>query len=149
MNSSLCTFIGIKHISPTSMYNHTNVFDADNNYKNPPPNVISPIFFVIFISLWGSTHDSAYCWSAHISPAARDSFKRELDRDAWLGGVGRLARINIQTEIVNGERIFFIFNRFPRGHYLVLWVRVSLGVKVRVSVEVRARVRVSNLLGSG
>ena len=47
----------------------------------------------------------------------------------------------------------FCFNRFPRGHYLVWWVRVrvriSLGVKVRVSVEVRARVRVSNLLGSG
>ena len=60
------------------------------------------------------------------------------------------ARINIQTENVNGER-FFVFNRFPRGHYLVWWVRVrvSLGVKVRVSVEVRARVRVSNLLGSG
>ena len=48
---------------------------------------------------------------------------------------------------------FFIFNRFPRGHYLVWWVRVrvrvSLGVKVRVSVEVSVRVRVSNLLGSG
>ena len=45
----------------------------------------------------------------------------------------------------------FIFNRFPRCHYLVWWVRVtvSLGVKVRVSVEVRVRVRVSNLLGSG
>ena len=46
---------------------------------------------------------------------------------------------------------FFIFNLFPRGHYLVWWVmvRVSIGVKVRVSVEVRVRVRVSNLLGSG
>ena len=59
------------------------------------------------------------------------------------------ARINIQTEIVNGERLFF--NGFPRGHYLVWWVRVRvrvrLGVKVRVSVEVT--VRVSNLLGSG
>ena len=46
---------------------------------------------------------------------------------------------------------FCIFNRFPRGHYLVWWVRVrdSLGVRVRVSVEVRVRVRVSNLLGSG
>ena len=47
----------------------------------------------------------------------------------------------------------FFFNRFPRGHYLVWWVRVrvrvSLGVKVRVSVEVRVGVRVSNLLGSG
>ena len=52
----------------------------------------------------------------------------------------RVARINIQTEIVNGERFFLIFNRFPCGHYLV-WrvrvrVRVSLGVKVRVGVEV-------------
>ena len=56
------------------------------------------------------------------------------------------ARINIiiQTEIVNGERIIF-FQSVPHGHYLVWWVRVSLGVKVRVSVEVR----VSNLLGSG
>ena len=45
---------------------------------------------------------------------------------------------------------FCIFNRFPRGHYLVWWVRVrvrvSLGVGVRV--RVRVRVRVSNLLGS-
>ena len=47
----------------------------------------------------------------------------------------------------NTCNVFFIFNRFPRGNYLVWWVRVrvSLGVKVRVSVEVR----VSNLLGSG
>ena len=43
----------------------------------------------------------------------------------------------------------FFFNRFPRGHYLVWWVRVRvmviLGVKVRVSVEVRVMVRVNNL----
>ena len=37
---------------------------------------------------------------------------------------------------------FCIFNRFPRGHYLVWWVRV------RVSLGVRVRVRVNNLLGS-
>ena len=47
---------------------------------------------------------------------------------------------------------FCIFNRFPRGHYLVWWVRVrvrvSLGVRVRVNVRVKVRVRVSNLLGS-
>ena len=40
---------------------HSNVFEADNAYKNPPLNVISPIFFAIFISLWGSSHDSADC----------------------------------------------------------------------------------------
>ena len=48
---------------------------------------------------------------------------------------------------------FCIFNRFPRGNYLVWWVRVRVRVRVslgvRVSVEVRIRVRVSNLLGSG
>ena len=41
-------------------------------------------FFAIFISLWGSTHDSANCWSAHRSSAARDSFKRVHDLcKAW------------------------------------------------------------------
>ena len=34
---SWCTFIRMKHISPTFMYiYHTNVFEADNIYKNPP-----------------------------------------------------------------------------------------------------------------
>ena len=51
----------------------TNIFEADNNYKNPPPNVISPKFFAIFVLLWGSTYDSVL--TAHRSPAARDSFK--------------------------------------------------------------------------
>ena len=45
-------------------------------------------------------------------------------------GPGRPARINIQTDIVNGER----------GHYLV-W-------SVRVRVNVVAMIRVSKLLGS-
>ena len=27
---------------------HNNVFEADNIYKNPPPNLISPIFFCYF-----------------------------------------------------------------------------------------------------
>ena len=47
---------------------HTNVLEADNIYKNPPLNVISPIFSAIFISIWGSTNDSADCCSAHRSP---------------------------------------------------------------------------------
>ena len=65
----------------------------------------------------------------------------------------RPARINNQTEIVNGERILY-FQSVPRGHYLVWWVRVrvrvSIGVRIRVMVRVRVRVRVrvSNLFGS-
>ena len=57
---------------------HTHVFEADNMYKNPPPSVISPILFAIFIFALGlhRPHDSVDCWSAHRSPAARNSFKR-------------------------------------------------------------------------
>ena len=84
---SLSTFIGMKHISPTFMY-HTNVFEADNIYKKPPPNEISPIFFAIFISFWVSTHDSANCWSAHRPPAARDSFNHVQDWCKAVGGIG-------------------------------------------------------------
>ena len=36
-------------------------------------------FFAISISLWGSTHDSADCWSAHRFQAARDT------TNEWLG----------------------------------------------------------------
>ena len=43
---------------------------------------------------------------------------------------------------------FCIFNRFPRGHYLVWWVRVRVRVSLGVRVRVRVRVRVSNLLRS-
>ena len=28
---------------------HTNVFEADTIYRNPPPNVISPIYFLLFL----------------------------------------------------------------------------------------------------
>ena len=44
--SSLCTFIGMKHINFTYVYvYHTNVFEAENIYKKTPRNVSSPIFF--------------------------------------------------------------------------------------------------------
>ena len=48
-----------------------------------------PYFFCIFISLWGSTHDSADCWTAHISSAAHDKLQT-CTTDAMLGVVGRV-----------------------------------------------------------
>ena len=45
LNSPLCAFIGMKHISPTFYVYRMNVFEADNIYKKKLPNVISPIFF--------------------------------------------------------------------------------------------------------
>ncbi len=58
--------------------------------QKPSPNVISPIFFAIYISLWGSTHDSADCWSAYRSSAARDSFKCVHDwcKLGWVASAG-------------------------------------------------------------
>ena len=65
-------------------------------------------------------------------------------------GVTRLPESITKPRLSTGSE-FCIFNRFPRGHYLVWWVRVrvrvSLGVRVRVRVMVGVRVRVSNLLG--
>ncbi len=79
LTSSLCTFIGIKHISPTFMYIIPMNLRLTTFTKTLPQLSFHLYFFAIFISLWGSTHDSADCWSAHISSAARDSFKRVHD----------------------------------------------------------------------
>ena len=74
---------------------------------------------------------------------------RRRVRQRWHGGT--LESIT-KPRLSTGSE-FCIFNRFPRGNYLVWWVRVRVRVRVslgvRVSVEVRIRVRVSNLLGSG
>ena len=70
---------------------HTNVSEADNIYKNLPPNAISPIFFAIFISLWGSTHDSADCWTGALTdPRLPATASNVCTTDARLGGVGRV-----------------------------------------------------------
>ena len=94
-------------------------------------------------------------------PAARNSksmvhagtgrWRQKNGRSMLIVGSRPAARINNKPRLSTGSE-FCIFNRFPRGHYLVWWVRVrvrvSLGVRVRVRVMVGVRVRVSNLLGS-
>ena len=67
-------------------FTYIKVFEADNIYKKKLPKCnFTYIFFAIFISLWGSTHDSVDCWSAHRSPAACNSSKRVHDwcKDGW------------------------------------------------------------------
>ena len=61
-------------------------------------------------------------------------------------GVPRWPQESITKPRLSTGSEFCIFNRFPRGHYLVWWVRVR--VRVSLGVRVRVRVRVSNLLGS-
>ena len=55
---------------------------------------------------------------------------------------------SITKPILSTGSEFCIFNRFPRGQYLVWWVRVRVRVRVSLGVRARVRVRVSNLLGS-
>ena len=60
----------------------TNVFEADNSYKNLPPNIISPIFVGLFISALGSGAPPMTQLPATASSVCTT--------DARLGGVGRV-----------------------------------------------------------
>ena len=81
----------MKHISPTFMYIIPMYLRLTTFTKKPPPNVISPIFFAIFISLCGSTHDSAGAFTDPRLPATASNV---CTTDARLGGVGRVAPSN-------------------------------------------------------
>ena len=53
------------------------------------PQMSSHLYFLLFVFRSGapaSTHDSADCWSAHRSPAARDSFEHMHDwcKAGWV-----------------------------------------------------------------
>ena len=64
---------------------HTNVFQADNIYKNPPPNVISPIFFLFRSGAPPKTLLTAETLTDPQLPAIASNV---CTIDAWLGGVG-------------------------------------------------------------
>ena len=61
----------------------TNVFAAGDIYKNPPPNVISYIFFAIFFALL----TARALTDSHLPATASNV----CAPDAWLGGIGRVA----------------------------------------------------------
>ena len=86
---SLCTFIGIKHISPTFMCIIPMYLRLTTFTKTIHQMSFRRYFFAIFISLWGSTHDSADCFSAH-RPQLPATASNVCITDAWLGGVGRM-----------------------------------------------------------
>ena len=74
----------MKHISPTFIYIIPRYLRLTTFTKNPSPKMSFHLYlFAIFISLWGSIHVSADCWSAHRSLAARDSFKRVHGMAGW------------------------------------------------------------------
>ena len=66
---------------------HTNVSEADNIYKNPPPNVISPIYFLLFLFRSGALLTAG----ALTDPRLPATASNVCTTDARLGGVGRVA----------------------------------------------------------
>ena len=65
------------------------VFEADNIYKNPPPNVISPICFAIF-SRSGAPPTTLLPDRALTYPQLPATVSNVCTTDARLGGVGRV-----------------------------------------------------------
>ena len=87
LNSSLCTFIGMKHISPTFMYIIPMCLRLTTFTKKPPPNVISPYIFWLFLFRSG-TLLTAGALTGHRLPATASNV---CTTEARLGGVGRVA----------------------------------------------------------
>ena len=81
------------HFTYIYVYQTTNVglFEADNIYKNPPPYVISPIFFAIFISLWAPPM-TLLTAGALTDPQLPATALNVCTTYARLGGVGRVPR---------------------------------------------------------
>ena len=68
---------------------HTNVSEADNIYKDPPPNVISRIFFV-FLFRSGAPPITLLTAGALTDPRLPATASNVCTTDARLGGVGRM-----------------------------------------------------------
>ena len=74
------------HLTYIYVYYHTNVSEADNIYKNPPPNVISPIF--LFRS--GAPPMTLLTAGALTDPRLPATASNVCTTDARLGGVDRV-----------------------------------------------------------
>ena len=82
-----CTFIGIKHISPTFMYiNHTNVFEADDIYNPPPPSVI--LHYIILLFRARAPPVTLQIAGALTNPQLPETASNVCTTDARLAGVG-------------------------------------------------------------
>ena len=81
----------MKHISTTFMYIIPMYLRLTTFTKTFPQMSFHLYFFAIFISLWGSTHDSADCWTGALTdPRLPATASNVCTTDARLGGVGRV-----------------------------------------------------------
>ena len=109
MNTNfVCVFIGMKHISPTCIY-HTNVFEADNIHKNPPPNVLSPIFFYYFYFAPMTLLTARALAYIPSCPRQLQTCARLMQgRVAPTPGTGAVYRVCCQLAVVRPTFIYFI-----------------------------------------
>ena len=82
-------FIGMKHISITFRY-IIPMYLRLTTFAKTLPQMSFHLMCCYLFPLWGSTHNSADCWSAHISPVSRDACPRHLQTCARLMQAGSL-----------------------------------------------------------
>ena len=82
-------FIGMKHISFTFRY-IIPMYLRLTTFAKTLPQMSFHLMCCYLFPLWGSTHNSADCWSAHRSPASRDARPRHLQTCARLMQAGSL-----------------------------------------------------------
>ena len=81
----------MKHISPTFMYIIPMYLRLTTFTKTFPQMSFHLYIFAIFISLWGSTHDSADCWTGALTdPRLPATASNVCTTDTRLGGLGRV-----------------------------------------------------------
>ena len=90
LNSSLCTFIGMKHISPTFMYIIPMYLRLTTFTKTLSPNVISTIFVLVFLFRSGAPPMTLLTAGALTNPRLPATASNVCTTDARLGGVGRV-----------------------------------------------------------
>ena len=79
----------MKHISPTFMYNHTNVSEADNIYKNLPQ-MSFHLYFLLLLLHSGAPPMILLTAGALTDPRLPATASNVCTTDARLGGVDRV-----------------------------------------------------------
>ena len=89
LNSSLCTFIGMKHISPTFMY-IIPMYLRLTRFTKTLPQMSFHLYFLLFLFRSGAPPMTLLTAGALTDPRLPATASNVCTTDARLGGVGRV-----------------------------------------------------------
>ena len=101
-NSSLCTFIGMKHISPTLMYIIPMYLRLTTLQKINSPKCNFIYIFVLFLFRFGSPPMTLLTAGALTAPQLPATASNVCTTDARLGGVGRVPHTKKDPDYAGG-----------------------------------------------